>query len=301
MGSWNEILLEIQQCKRTDALDFVRRKYLKALAEKIGRNVIAYYSGWLQKPGIRGVEIDDGDKSGFMAAVYQLDRSKGLALVLHTPGGQVAATESIVDYLRDMFDGDVIAFVPQIAMSAGTMMVCGCKEIVMGKPSNLGPIDPQFNGIPAFGVQEEFRRAMKEVKEDPSKALVWKFILDRYHPTFVGECENAITWSRTIVTRWLETGMFKGDADSKIKAQKVVNELQDTKKMLNHSRHLGIYEGEQIGLKIIRLESDQELQDAVMSVHHSFMHTFANSHAIKIVENQDGKAYVLQAQQLAVK
>lgn len=300
MGSWNEILAEIQSYQRPDALDFVRRKYIKALAEKTGRNVIAYYSGWLQKPGIRGVEIDDGDKSGFMAAIYQLDRAKGLALVLHTPGGQVAATESIVDYLRTMFNGDIVAYIPQIAMSAGTMIACGCKEIIMGRPSNLGPIDPQFNGIPAFGVRDEFQRAMKEVKDDPSRALVWKFIIDKYHPTFIGECENAITWSHSIVTKWLESGMFSGEVDGDKKAKDVVNKLQDTKTMLTHSRHLSIDECEKTGLKIKRLEEDQELQDALMSVHHAFMHTFAHTPAIKIVENHEGKAYVLQAQTVMV-
>ena len=32
------------------------------------------------------------------------DRSKGLDLILHTPGGDIAATESLVDYLHKMFD-----------------------------------------------------------------------------------------------------------------------------------------------------------------------------------------------------
>lgn len=282
MGSWNEVLEEIKSYQRPDALDFVRRKYLKALSEKTGRNVVAYYSGWLQKPGIKGVEIDDGDKSGFMATIYQLDRSKGLALILHTPGGQVAATESIVDYLRTMFDGDIVAYIPQIAMSAGTMMACGCKEIVMGRPSNLGPIDPQFNGIPAFGVRDEFKRAMEEVKQDPSRALIWKFIIEKYHPTFIGECENAIEWSKSVVAKWLEVGMFKDEAEAKSKADLVVNKLQDKKTMLTHSRHLSIDECVKIGLKIKRLEDDQNLQDALMSVHHTFMHTLAGSQAIKI-------------------
>jgi ClpP class serine protease len=91
------------------------------------RNVIAYYSGWLQKgyleqQGIRGFEVNDDDKNGFMATIHQLDRSKGLDLLLHTPGGDTAATESLVDYLRSMFGTDIRAIVPQLAMSAGTMI-----------------------------------------------------------------------------------------------------------------------------------------------------------------------------------
>jgi hypothetical protein len=54
---------------------------------------------------------------------------------------------------------NIRAIVPQIAMSAGTMIACSCREIVMGKHSSLGPVDPAFNGIPAIGVLEEIKKA----------------------------------------------------------------------------------------------------------------------------------------------
>jgi len=73
-----------------------------------------------------------------MLAINKLDRSKGLDLILHTPGGDIAATESLVDYLYSMFDKDIRVIVPQISMSDGTMIALASKEIVMGKHSNLG-------------------------------------------------------------------------------------------------------------------------------------------------------------------
>jgi ClpP class serine protease len=90
-----------------------------------------------------------------MNFIHGLDRTKGLDLILHTPGGDVAATESIIEYLRQMFGNNVRAIVPQMAMSAGTMIACSCKSIVMGKQSNIGPIDPQLGGIPADVVKLE--------------------------------------------------------------------------------------------------------------------------------------------------
>ena len=42
-----------------------------------------------------------------------------------------------------MFGTDIRAIVPQLALSAGTMVALACKEIIMGKHSSLGPIDPQ--------------------------------------------------------------------------------------------------------------------------------------------------------------
>lgn len=146
MPTWDEILKEIGSS--SSIIDVTRRKYIRQLSEYTGRNTIVYYSGWLQKPVLaqQGVDfsINDNDKNGFMAVINKLDRSKGLDLVLHTPGGNVSSTESIVNYLKSIFGNDIRAIIPQIAMSAGTMIACACKSIVMGKQSNLGPIDPQF-------------------------------------------------------------------------------------------------------------------------------------------------------------
>jgi ClpP class serine protease len=74
--------------------------------KKTNRNVITYYSGWLQQTDARLspiLSINDNDKNAFMTTIHGLNRDKGLDLVLHTPGGDGAATESLVDYLRKMF------------------------------------------------------------------------------------------------------------------------------------------------------------------------------------------------------
>jgi ClpP class serine protease len=76
--------------------------------------------------------VNDKDKNAFMVNIHKLDRSKGLDLILHTPGGDLAATESIVDYLHSMFGLNIRAIIPQISMSAGTLIALSCKEIVMG-------------------------------------------------------------------------------------------------------------------------------------------------------------------------
>ena len=74
--------------------------------ENTGRIVIAYYSDFLQKNNPNRA-IYDNDKNALMQAVYGLDKSKGLDLILHTLGGSSAATESIVNYLRSIFGMDV--------------------------------------------------------------------------------------------------------------------------------------------------------------------------------------------------
>ncbi len=225
MPSWNDLLNELKAKGSTQ--DVVRREYVAKMQKVTGRNVILYYSGWLQKPGAPGTQVNDADKNGFMTVIHGLDRAKGLDLILHTPGGETAATESIVDYLRAMFGKDIRAFVPQLAMSAGTMIACAAKEIIMGKHSSLGPIDPQLRGMPAHGIVEEFNRAHAEIKADQSRAYVWQPILAKYTPALIGECEKAIQWSTEMTKDWLLTGMLDGEVNADMKADTIITELAD--------------------------------------------------------------------------
>lgn len=300
MPNWSEVLSDIQNRKAEHTkkaqhvVDIVRREYLAKLHKHSKRNIIAYYSGWQSKAGIVGMEINDEDKNGFMMAVHKLNRKLGLDLILHTPGGRVSATESIVDYLHKMFNGDVRAIVPQTAMSAGAMMACSCKTIILGTHSNIGPIDPQLSNVPAHGVVQEFKRAFRECKKDPTKIALWQPIIGKYQPTFLSQCENAIKWSNNFVQAQLENVMFKGDPKAKAKARHIVKKLTDYRGNKAHDRHIHFEECAKIGLNVEKLEADPELQDLVLTVHHCFMHALQNTNSFKMIENHLGVALVKQ-------
>ena len=238
------------------------------------------------------MDINDEDMNGFMTTVHKLDRSLGLDLILHTPGGSIASTETIVRYLHQMFDTDIRVIVPQLAMSAGTMIACCSREIVMGKQSSLGPIDPQLNGIPAHGVIAEFEQALQAYKNDNDSIHIWKPILSQYRPTFLGQCKQAIEWTETFVSEQLEKVMFRGDADAKEKASKIVDELTDTDIHKTHHRHVPASRCIDIGLKVSMLEDDPTFQDLTLTVHHCFNHALSNSSAFKIIENHLGAAFI---------
>jgi Serine dehydrogenase proteinase len=299
MPSFTEVMTRIGASGSVH--DLVRREYLSALHEVTGRNVILYYSGWLDKGylarlGVDAFSIGDSDKNGFMATVHQLDRSLGLDLLLHTPGGDLAATESIVEYLRQMFGTDIRVIVPQLAMSAGTLIALSAKSIVMGKHSSLGPIDPQIFGIPAHGVVEEFRRAVEEVSADPARIPIWQPIIAKYSPTLVGECEKAIKWSEEMAREWLKSGMFKDDPEADQKASSILGELGSHALTLNHARHISAAKAKSLGIVMEELEDDQELQEAVLTVHHACMLTLSATPAVKIIENHRGVASIQSVQ-----
>lgn len=266
--------------------------HLGHLASYTGRNTIAYYSAFLSKPRIEGIDIVDDDKNAFMNCVHGMVRTKGLDLILHTPGGNVAATESLVHYLRELFGNDVRAIIPQIAMSAGTMLACSCKSILMGKQSNLGPIDPHINGIPAEIVVQEFKRAYDEIQEDPSRAHVWSPILSRYTPSFLTQCEYAVQWAKRFVQDSLAANMFASEADPIRAAENVVTILSSTERNKTHSKHFHHQDCLGMGLRVDLLEGDQKLQDLVLTVHHCYMHTTSMPAVLKIIESDQGRAIV---------
>ena len=285
MPAWNQVLEEIdQEVRRTDSFTTVRQKYLKQLFEKRGRNIISYYSGWLQKHGVWGVAIDDSDKNAFMCVIHDLDRKKGLDLILHTPGGDATATESLVDYLKEMFGSNIEVFVPQIAMSAGTMIACASRLIHMGKQSSLGPIDPQIGDISAGAVLDEFEKAAEEIKTHPEKVSLWSAIYNRCLPSTILSCERAMQLAGEIAEKWLGENMF---ADDQKNVSQIVYQLLNHQETKTHTRHIGLKQAQEIGLKVEPLEKDDELQDIVLTIHHTYMHTLASTPIVKIIENHN--------------
>lgn len=310
MPHWNEVLNEVVAAQ-VDPYHVVMTKYLGELHKKRGgRNIIAYYSGWLQKEGnVDSMAITDMDMNAFIAVIHGMDVKKaqesGLDLLLHTPGGVVEAAEAIGDYLRGIFGTNIEVFVPHMAMSAGTMLACTAKTIHMGKHSSIGPIDPQIFH-PAIGrvsagfALDEFKKAAEEIEEDNTKILVWEKTLGKYYPSFLLQCEESIALAEELAASWLDQGMFAepetqnegatqaADTSKETKettGKHVARKLADYRKEKLHSRHIGIDKARAMGLNVTALETDNELQDLVLTLHHTFMHTFAHTPRTKIIAN----------------
>lgn len=298
MPSWGEILIELQTSIEpttgTVDLDGVRRKYLANMAALTGRSVVLYATDFLGSGG-PGTQVTLADMQGLMEVFRNLP-GPNLDLILHSPGGEAEATERLVRYMRSKFD-HVRVFVPLAAMSAATMWAMAADEIVMGKHSQLGPIDPQIglppNGMsmPAGALLEQFKQATDECAADPTRITGWLPTLQQYPPGLLNVCESAAALSKKLVAEWLQQYMLKGQTDAVSTANGVANWLADDREHLSHSRALTRDDLRSRGLVIKDLEESQALQDAVLSVHHATMHTLSGS-AVKIIENNLGHAYV---------
>jgi hypothetical protein len=303
MPTWGELLKEIQgQRQRGQPPDFdaVRRRYLIALSRHTGRATILYSSKFATPAGPVSpdlLSINDEDLQGLMEVTHGL-ANPNLDLILHSPGGTIEAAEAFVLYLRSKFD-HIRVVVPQLAMSAATMISCAGNRILMGKHSFLGPIDPQFilntamgpRSVSAEAIREQFELAQKECK-DPANLGAWIPMLSQYGPDLLIKCEHACAMSKTLVQSWLAQYMFSGDARAKKKAEKIAKWLARHRYFKTHGRHIPRAALEKQGMLIGHLEADQKLQDLALSVFHATNLTFTNTPVVKIIENHEGRAFI---------
>lgn len=302
-------LTEIQNqilSQRNMAQDTVRRQYLNELFEYTGRDTIIYASAFSSNKGgdipSAAMSVTLEDVQGFMSALHGLKGNR-LDLILHSPGGSMEAADQVVQYLRQKYD-HIRAIVPQNAMSAATMIACACDEIVMGKHSAIGPIDPQVTfptqsgsfTAPAQAILDEFEQAKKEVAENIATAPLWVTKIQNYPHGFLNICSTTLALSRQKVEEWLNDNMFKELPKRRRPGKKIATWLADAKTHKTHGRPITIEQAKDIGLIVKPLEKCQQLQELVLSVFHSTMVTFALTNCVKLVENHSGSGLFLQVE-----
>ena len=224
-------------------------------------------------------------------------REQKLDLIIHSPGGSTEAAESFVEYLRERFD-HIRVFVPVAAMSAATMIALSADELVMGQHSQLGPIDPQFivstpegaRSAPAKAILNQFELAKFECRT-PENLAAWMPILRSYAPGLLTQCHDSQRLASNMVAGWLERYMLSEEEDARGKARAVADWFADYESFHSHGRRVGRDQAQDRGLKVVDLEADGQLQDALLSVHHATMHTFSGTPAQKIIENHHGCAW----------
>jgi hypothetical protein len=282
-----------------DPHDAIRRHYLEELHQYTERDILLYSSGWTHV-GFNSPRsaIIDADMQGIMEAFSELDGDE-LDLILHSPGGSPGAAESLVDYIRSKYNY-VRIFVPHAAMSAATMICCAADELVMGRHSFVGPIDPQMNldtatgarPVPAGAILSQFKRAKKDISDDESKVVYWTPILRQYGPGLIEECEQAMALSQELAKEWAQNYLLVDKNDAESAAEKLASSLTDYEEFKVHSRHLHRNKAREHGFEVSDLEDDDGLQDRVLSVYHAATLAHDTKGIVKIIETHEGNTFM---------
>lgn len=313
MASWSELLSELHARAQNDPnwLDKKLQDHLTAIStHRKNATVIFYASGFLQKVA-DNVLVNREDINGFMNSLYKARKNKNLTLILHTPGGDPNAVESIVEYLHSKFDY-IEVIVPYLAMSGGAMISLASNLLILGRQSQLGPIDPQLvignKTHSARAIQEGFSKAKEDIENDTRLAHLWAPILQNMGPSLVLEADKALSYSKELVVNWLNKRMFKDIGDKKKRKERAdtiaayfnAERTSDHDQIHVHGQRIGLTKLKDLGIKLELLEDDQPLQNDVLTAYHLMTLIFEMTPSLKFIASDAGKMWVKQEQKVLI-
>lgn len=219
----------------------------------------------------------------FRAAIeaFPPNHASRLVVILETPGGVVEVVERIVDVMRFHYQ-EVLFIVPDVAMSAGTVLAMSGDAILMDYFFRLGPIDPQIEKdgklVPALSYLAQYNRLIALAKagglSDAEFALLAKFDLAEIH-----QYEQARNLTKTLLRRWLATYKFKNwkvtegrnlpvdDAMRQRRAEEIADLLSDNERWHSHGRGISMETLRANNLKIDDFSQDPALNRAIREYH----------------------------------
>ncbi|TRZ62963.1 hypothetical protein DZA28_24740 [Pseudomonas alloputida] len=121
---------------------YLRQQLISDIQEDTGRDLIVYFTECEQS----GAQIDMGDDVLF-AELLRGALGRPIDLLVETNGGYTDPTEKICSLLQQAAP-DLRVIIPRRAKSNGTVIALTGSTIMMGVESELGPIDPSYNGVP---------------------------------------------------------------------------------------------------------------------------------------------------------
>ncbi len=239
---------------------YARQTLIRSIEQRTGRRLIAYVAG-------PGTSIGSDDIPPFVDLLHDIEHGSDLDLLLQTPGGDVDQAERIVIMCRKRVgDGSFRVIVPDSAKSAGTLIAIAADSIVMGEPSELGPIDPQVsittaNGETMHRPAQSFLDGLDAIVGAAEQELSAAYfpLLDKLDPALIDFCRKALLRSEQFAQRFLTQYMLKADPE---KAKRVAHDLNDATKHLSHGAVIDAERALGMGLAVDILPPESDLWQA---------------------------------------
>ena len=138
-------------------------------------------------------------------AVTTFEKGKPILLVLYSTGGHIGPAYLIGKLCREYAVGKLVIVVPRQAKSAATLLCCAADELHMGSLSEIGPIDPQIDNLPALGLKSSVEHLSEMVKDYPAASNMFAKYLSASLPLInLGYYERVAESAMQYATRLLE-------------------------------------------------------------------------------------------------
>jgi hypothetical protein len=231
-----------QNCNKTIA------SYLKQEASKIKcfnkYNIVVLYDD---------TTLVKGDADKIYNAVTRFTEKKPLLLVLYSRGGSAASAYLIGKLCREYSNDTFIASIPRFAKSAATLITCAANEIHMGSLSELGPIDPLINDLPALGLKNSIEHIAELVKAYPeSSDMFTKYLQNNLTLIKLGYYERVAESAAQYAEKLLDTHSENLPRRAKEIANELVYKYKDHGFVIDRAEAINIF-----GDKIIKSNTDE--------------------------------------------
>lgn len=210
---------------------YLRQLLISDIQAATGRPLVVYFAQ-LDQP-INHTDPDD------LSEILSGLQGGEADILIQTPGGNVDATEKIIGVLRQRLQSWRV-IVPSWAKSAGTVIALSSEKIVLGVNSELGPIDPQFQGPNGMTIPCEI------LGQDPSQP---------FHIQQIAKL--AVQRMRQLATNLLERGMMQGKTSEEVQA--VLSKISSSTGYLSHGAVIDFAEAQALGLSVEFLAADSNL------------------------------------------
>lgn len=235
---------------------YLRQLMIRDIEDVSGRRLVCYFANRYSAHA----DINIGDISHMAELLGDLD-GQPVDLLLNTNGGQTDATEALVSLIQAS-TSDLRVVVPHSAKSNGTMICLAANEIVMGPPSELGPIDPYLGSTPTSILAEE---TVKNQNFALHKLALY-----------------AIEQTKQLARKLLTDGMMSGATAEKV--EETVGKLASRDHFYSHGSAIDHVEAEKLGLKIKYLGVGDPYWDRIWLLYNMFAHDVAKDSLLKIFE-----------------
>ncbi len=279
---YQQVLTEQNQGHQT------RKHLFERIEEELQMPVVSFFTSFYYP-----VMIEDADAAMIEGLLQKIDLSKGLALIINSPGGIGISAERIINICKSYSgNGRFAAIVPGKAKSAATMVCMGADSIFMSKTSELGPIDPQIQ------IQKDERRfnvalwnlvsSYKELftKASSTKGNLQPYLqqLANYDSREIKEYETAIELAEDVAIRALEDGVMKGLTKEEIKEK--IKIFLTPEKTKSHGRSIFYKEAQACGLQITLMENNSKIWKLSYEL---YIRTdnFTKTYSVKCLESKD--------------
>lgn len=198
-----------------------------------------------------------------------IGKTKKISLLLYTSGGDMLAPIRIVKLIRSHCENFEV-IVPYKAHSAGTLICIGADTIVMGKLSELTPVDPTtghpFNPQNPVNPQQRLEVSVEDLNsyllfakdkagvKDEQMIEAYKLLVEKLHPLSIGNAYRAYRMARLLTERLLR--LYMKDEE---RIQRIIKEM--TGDITIHAYPIDRDEAADLGLNV---EEADDTLDGIM-------------------------------------